>query len=983
MNFTEHTGHRVANHQDTFSQPGPIQASTMRSAVSLTALCCSLLAAPAFAQEEAAASVLAQSASAGMASADEGNPIVVTGTRIDREGYDAPTPVNVATSADIDAAAPGNIADFVNTLPSIAGSTSPGSATGSLSGATAGINSISLRGLGAGRTLVLLNGQRSVASHASGLVDVNTFPQSLIDRVEVVTGGASAAYGSDAVGGVVNFILDTDFRGLELEAQGGITDVGDAESLQFTATAGFSLFDDRLHVIANAEYYDVENVNVIDREWGDDNFLFMNNPYYAPGNGRPQRYVGYDVGPARVTPGGLIVSGPLRGTYFGAIDPNTGLATTGQLTFGDNNGSWMIGGDLDYTSAGYVGVSSLLPGQERYSGFGRATFDLTDDIEIFGQYTYARDEGYSVYIQPINNGNLTIQQDNAFLPDSVRQDMIANNLTSITLGTSNAGFPPAAATNVREVFRTVVGTEGSFSLFGGIWDFDAYAQHGKAESNENLIYTWNNSRISAASDAVYSVPNDMSSPIVCRINVDANPDNDDPACVPMNRMGVGGVTQEALDYVLGTPTRMTYITQDVAALTFNTDIIDLPAGPLSVAFGAEYREEKIDGDVDPQYENGWQYGNYRVTQGSYDVREGFIELAVPVLDSLNLNAAGRITDYSTSGSVETWKVGATFRPLDDIMLRGTISHDIRAPNLLELFSAGTGRSNTVVINGGPVAYQQLATGNANLRPEVADSWTVGMVFTPTFIDRLQASIDYYEVDISDAIDSIEPQDVADLCYLQSIQEQCDAISTLPGGLLQIKLQPFNFSRQLARGLDFNLAYMLPVRIGGLDGDLTFRGSATHYIENLLDNGLDAPVDNAGANARGMGPPSWMYRVTAMYDADPIRLSVTGRGVSAGVYDNSFVECQFDCPLSTPDAITVNNNHIDGQFVLDTSFTYDLPEIGGLESAIQFTVLNLLDSDPAMAARGPTSNSAPSFAQTNPTYYDYLGRRYRLTLRVKY
>jgi len=910
--------------------------------------------------------------------------ITITGTRIARDGYDAPTPVSVLGVQEMQAQAAPNVADFVNQIPAIAGSSTPSSSTGSLSGGSAGINAINLRSLGAGRTLVLLNGQRSVASTATGLVDVNTFPQQLIERVEVVTGGASAAYGSDAVGGVVNFILKKDFKGLQLTADTGITDYGDGEYFRATATAGGSYLDDRLKVVVSAEYYDLPGIHYIDREWNQRGYFHINNPAYEPGNGEPERYVGYNIGPSNATPGGLITSGPLRGIYFGDIDPATGRATTGTLNFGQVSGPWMIGGDWQYTSSNWVGINSFQPGQKRVGLFGRASFDVTPDITVFGQVSYNRDEGYSVYIQSINAANLTIQRDNAFLPDNVRQMMVDNGLSSITVGTSNAGIPPGTATNVREVYRYVGGAEGRFQLFDQDWNWDLYVQHGVAKVNENLINTWNNARIARATDSIYAPDGNAegvaAGTIVCRVNADSNLNNNDPACVPLNRIGVGGVTQEALDYVLGTPYRLQTIKQTVAALSFSGTVVDLPAGPLSVAFGGEYREESISGFVEDQYKDGWQYGNYLPNFGGYNVKEAFLELAIPVFRGFDINAAGRYTSYSTSGDVQTWKLGATYQPIPDIKFRATVSHDIRAPNLDELFAAGTGRSNTVIIDGESVAYQQFATGNPNLKPEVADSWSAGVVLTPTFLPGFAFSADYYEVQIDEAIGSFQPQTVADLCYLQHVQEQCDNISTLPSGLLQIRLAPFNFSTQLARGLDLEGSYRTDLGAG----KLTLRALATHYIENTVDNGIEPPRDTAGTNdsVNGGGPPSWIYRISALYNLNAFTFSLVGRGVSAGKISNTFIECTSDCPASTVDNRTINNNHIDGEFWLDGSIGYDFALMGA-EGNVQLTVSNIFNRDPVLVARGPTGNSSPSFPDTNQNLYDMYGRTYRLSVRFKF
>jgi outer membrane receptor protein involved in Fe transport len=261
---------------------------------------------------------------------EPGSDIVVTGTRIVKDGFSAPTPVAVLSSADIKAQAPANLSNFVNQLPAVtAGSTSANS-SGSLSNGIAGINSVNLRGLGAGRTLVLLDGQRSVASSVGGIVDINTFPQDLVERVEVVTGGASAQYGSDAVGGVVNFILNKKFKGFRIAADSGITGHGDAANYKIGGSGGFSI-GEKLHIIASAEFFRQEGVSTIDRDWNNTGYFQINNPAYTATNGQPLRLVGSGYGPSTYTAGGLVASGPLQGTYF------LGNGTTGKLNYGTYN----------------------------------------------------------------------------------------------------------------------------------------------------------------------------------------------------------------------------------------------------------------------------------------------------------------------------------------------------------------------------------------------------------------------------------------------------------------------------------------------------------------------------------------------------------------------------------------------------------------------------------------------------------------------
>ncbi len=904
--------------------------------------------------------------------------IIVTGSRITRNGYDAPTPVSVISGEEIASEAPANIADFVNTLPSVSGSQTAVSNSGSLSNGASGISAIDLRSLGENRTLILINGQRSVASTSTGLVDINTVPQALIERVEVVTGGASSVYGSDAVAGVVNFILDTDFTGLLADYEYGVTTYSDVPNHKLQLTAGSPFADDRGHILVSGEFFTQEGKHTIDRDWNDSGFFQIDNPAYTATNGQPRRIVQSGIGSSNFTPGGLITSGPLRGTYFGNIDPSTGRATVNQLAYGEVSGQWMVGGDYEVTSANHRGSNSLANDEERTSIFARANFRFADWLNVFVQGSYSIFDGLSYYQQTPSVG-VTIRSDNAFLPASLYDPA---GSTSYTIGTSNAGIPAAGGDNAREVERYVAGADGVFDTGPIAWDWDGYYQHGDTSTRETLVNTWQNSRMSAMQDAVY----DSSGNVVCRVNVDSNAANDLSGCVPINRIGIGGVTQEALDFLFAIyPERRQYITQDVFGLNFATGaLFENWAGPVSLAFGAEYREEAIDGYTDPiNYETTWLYGNYKVTSGSFDVKEAYAEVLFPLWEGLEFNGAIRVTEYSTSGRVTTWKAGLAWQPIDDLRIRGTVSRDIRAPNLSELFDPGTARTNSVNVpqaDGTVVAdeFIQNFTGSLELDPEVGMTYGVGVIFTPTFLPGFALSADYFDIEVSDSIDSITAQQTVNLCYEQNLQDYCDQINFASGtqDIQTIDLTYLNFARQTAVGVDVEASYSRPVG----PGQFMLRGLATYTIENISDNGIVAPNDAAGANI-----PHMVYRVSAGYAFDSgLDIMFVGRGFGDHVYDNDYIECQTDCPESDPTGIrrTINENDIAGTFYLDTNFSYGF-ELDQTQIEAVFAVKNVFDRDPVLVGNGPDGNNTPAYPQTQRTLYDTLGRVFRLGLRVRY
>lgn len=948
----------------------------------------------------------------------DGSDILVTGSRIVRDGYSAPTPVSVISTKEIRNEAPANISDFVNTLPAVRGSGTSASSNGSLSNGAAGINSVNLRNLGANRTLVLFDGQRSVASTTTGQVDVNTFPQSLIQRVEVVTGGASSAYGSDAVSGVVNFILNKRFTGLEMAGENGITTYGDAANYKVSLTAGHAFFDDKLHVTVAGEYFKQTGITTIARDWNDSGFFNVNNPTYSAAAGgncarpagyiagtpiagcTPEYFITSGAGTAQFTPGGLVSTGPLRGTYFGAIDPATGKASVQQLTFGQTSGQWMIGGDYNITSDRHRSSASLQPSETRKSSFARLSYEVTPGIELYGQVSYNQYRGQSFYQQTPTTG-VSINVNNPYLPDSVRTRMIANNLTTISIGTSNVDLGQQGSDNTRDVYRYVGGVGGAFNLLGADWKYDAYYQFGMTKTTEKLTNAWNLARLALATDAVAAPAGNAlgvaAGTIVCRSSLTATANG----CVPLNRIGIGGASAAAINYVMyggQQPTRLQRLTQKVAAVNFRTNsLFALPAGPVGLAFGAEYREEKVGGFVDPLFQpvvaNGvtsgtWIYGNYLATTGKYTVKEAFAELLVPLIKGADFNGAVRATDYSTSGTVVTWKAGLTYQMIPDIKFRGTVSRDIRAPNLQELFAAGTGRTNTVnrPTSTGVATdqFNESTVGNSALKPEIAMTYGAGVVLTPQFIPGLAFSADYYHINLKGAISSLVAQTLVDQCYTGGLQSACAFISTTGGrgvvtpGLVitSIEIKPTNFVGIKTQGIDFEGSYRHPLG----DGSITLRALASYAIGLKTDNGVAAVTNDVGQNTGGL--PTWTYRFSAGYDfRSGFGAQFIARGVSPGVYNNNYIVCSTNCPAATSDFHTINTNRIPGAFYFDMNANYTIKSRGS-QFEVFMAIKNILNSDPVLVANGPTGNNTPAYPQTNRALYDVLGRVFRVGVRVK-
>ena len=459
----------------------------------------------------------------------------------------------------------------------------------------------------ANRTLILLDGQRVAASTLSGLVDINTIPQALVKRVDIVTGGASAGYGSDAVAGVVNFILDKDFTGLKGQVQGGVTTYGDDRNYNLSLTAGTRFADGRGHLLLSGEIAHNDGIAGIgERDWYNYGKLFINPAYNATTNNTvPQLLALPNAGFATATPGGIITSGPLRGTYFGPGGTPT------QFNYGPIvSGNIMQGGDYRYADFGTSG--DLDPRTSRQSIFGRLSYDVSDHVQLFAQGSYSRATTQEIALKQFNLGNITIQPDNAFIPASIAPRVTG----TFTLGTFNEDIGGQIATTRRSSVRAIVGAQGDFDAIGTNWNWDVSAQR-----SVNRIYTdfrtTVTSRYNAAIDSVR-----VNGVIQCRTLAT------NPGCVPYNVFGTGVNSQAALGYVLGTSWGRTTLTQNVFAANLRGEPFSTWAGPVSIATGVEHRREGVTGSNDPlttATARPYFAGNFFASTGHYNVTEGYLE----------------------------------------------------------------------------------------------------------------------------------------------------------------------------------------------------------------------------------------------------------------------------------------------------------------------------------------------------------------------
>ncbi|WP_197493237.1 TonB-dependent receptor plug domain-containing protein [Woeseia oceani] len=906
--------------------------------------------------------------------------ITVTGTRISRvDGYEDPTPVSIMSDETLNSFGSENIAEAVNTLPVFAGSYTPGSSIQNASSGTAAMNILNLRSLGTNRTLVLLDGRRVVPSVMEGTIDVNNIPQNLVKRVEVATGGASAVYGSDAVGGVVNFILDKEYTGLKGSVSGGATGYGDRENIGASLTGGMDFAGGRGHVVANVAYKTADGIAINDRPWNLKGWQFMYNPNYTPTNGQPERILLDQVATSNGIAGGIITNTALRGTAFG--DGGTPY----QFVYGDlvfdpdmRGGDWKKA-DVRGTRAG----QTLAPEAENRNLFTHANYQINDNLEVYAELSSDYSKTYNWAYSLECNGCITIQDDNPFIPASVATEMAAQGITEFRLGTQHPDLGIIGTDGEHEVNRLVLGANGLFDAFGSNWSWDAYYTKGVSKHTEIADHAHYMPNVALALDAVRDP---VTNEIVCRSTL-TDPTN---GCAPYNPMGIGVNTQAAVDFIEGAGVRAfrkQEITQDAAAFTVSGEPFSVAAGPISVAAGLAYKKDSVEGENDPySRDRDWYIGGYGVANGSIDSTEIYMETVVPVLrdvswaDSLDLNGAVRVTDYSTSGNLTTWKVGATYQPVEGVRFRATQSRDARAPNLAELISEGGGGivSGINPFTGDPlILIPAPRTGNPNLVPELADATGVGIVLQPNFMPEFSLSFDYWAVEIEDSIDTLSLQETLDRCFLGN-QRFCDAIDFVPGtqDITEVRRSPFNYVEETAKGYDIEASYNLPI----LDGNLQARVLMSRYLERTTNDGSGVIRETAGENS-GSEPPNWRLNASLSYATEPMMISVSARGISSGVYDNRYIECNSFCPPSTAAHRTTSDNGIASQFFFDAAFSYKVP-FGDSEVDLFLNIRNVLDTDPTVVAADPGSDGF-FYSPVNHALYDYLGRVFQGGFRVEF
>ncbi|MFG6440359.1 TonB-dependent receptor domain-containing protein [Roseateles sp. LKC17W] len=707
--------------------------------------------------------------------------VVITGSRVISNGDSSPSPVTVMRADELLASKPGaTLAEALNSLPVFAGSrgaTSNPTTSGSAAGGNGAANQLNLRNIGATRTLVLMDGKRVPPTLYNGVVDVDLIPQMFVERVDVVTGGVSAVYGSDAMSGVVNYIINRQFNGVRAEASYGLSALGDAGRASAGIAWGGNVAPG-LHLEAGFEAREQDGIDHRTSrdwltQWGVTGAGTTANPYVLQNNVRQKDFPF----------GGLITSGALAGQVFktnGQLSPFVAGTSTGTT-------SLQLGGDGGYWDASLM---SALSGRQF---FGRADYQVSDSVRAHAQIS-GNLKTNTNWAETPQLAAVSLRRSNAFLPDAVRALMPAGEST-FRFSKFMSDIPRANAVADAEQWVAMAGVEGKGA--GLSWSVDVV--HGRARLETALNNVINRQSLAAALDAVSS-----NGQVVCNIRV-SNPGLADD-CVPLNVFGPSAASAAAIDYVtdtvrFGSTTTMNDVSAQVSGSLFSTW-----AGPVTAALSGEWRELSFSSTSSSRpgdlvsctgltlnctagtVRNEYVFGE--TPQGvSQRVWEVAGELDVPLLKDaafakqLNLNAALRDTHYDTSGNYKTWKLGLDWHVLDALRFRVTRSRDIRAPTLYDLYAPTSivQVRPTDLLTGLTPTVPQYDQSNPRLTAEIGNTTTVGLVWKPA--PRLSLAVDAYRIRISDAVTQVAGSTTTfqQLCYASGGASTYCAMQTRPNG----------------------------------------------------------------------------------------------------------------------------------------------------------------------------------------------------------
>lgn len=896
--------------------------------------------------------------------------VVVTGSRISRPELTAVSPYAVVSGEEFRISGAINIEQKLNELPSTVPSFGPSS-----NNPGDGTARVDLRGLGTSRTLVLVNGRRYIPATQSGVVDLNSIPATLIKQVDVLTGGASAVYGSDALAGVVNFQLVDDFEGMEITSLYDITSEGDGEKYNFDITIGGNFDEGRGNAVVYASYLSRKALFQGARD-------FTSNALQdSVVNGTPTLVPGGSSG----VPGTRVFGGPA-------------LPGGGTLGIFEQNGEGRAFQD-PADRFNFAPDNFLQLPQERYLFTAMGRYDVTDSVRVYSELNFSHNlvpqelaptpAFTSVFVNP--NSVFFAPDTRAVLNAAVAAgDGDADGNVPLYIGRRMVENGSRQTIDTRDAFRILVGASGDIT---DTWSFDASYSLSHLE-NGNLL---NNDVSASRFVQAVSVTDDG---LACQ----------DPSggCVPMNIFGAGNISQAAINFVKIGATNLTNIEQEVIQASVSGDVFTLPSSsvPVAVVLGYEHRADSSSFRPDTFLSEGDVLGFNagKATVGSYKSSDFFAEVSVPVIqdvpfiEDLTLWGAVRTSDYSNIGNVTSFATAVNYSPTATIGLRMGYQEAVRAPNVAELFLGQSngfpgandpcavsgfvaGTTDTALCTATGVAAAQVGVftqangqiqgqfgGNPNLREETSNTFTIGMVMQP--LDGLDISIDYYDIEIEDAISVLggSVQNVLDLCY-NVIKDAgspfCQAITRRADGNVQlVNVLNSNIGLIETSGIDYNINYTrdLGFGIGGEGSVLNVIFNATLLAEYDVTPvaALSSRVDNcSGTFGATCGSPlhkvSWNTRATLTSGA----WTVSGLLRYLG-------EVEDDRILNGPVAAsTLAAPTIDAIYYLDLTAAYDFNENARVSVGVQ----NVLDQLPNKVGEG-----AQEQGNTFPSTYSMFGPR---------
>ena len=866
--------------------------------------------------------------------------IVVTGSRIKRDTFSAPTPIATVSSETIQDSGNVILGDVLMDLPMVNANSNAQNTSSTLF--NAGQARIDLRGLGASRTLVLVDGRRHVFSDAaSPAVDLNMIPSLMVERVDVVPGAGSAVYGSEAIAGVVNLIMLKKYDGLKLDVQTGVSEEGDAEEYRIGGLWGGKFLNDRLNVVVGAEVARQEGIMQKDRDWAIPGVRRDNRPGVTPqpvimasrSNTSPyatfQLIGGSNAATARAVT--LDVRDPTQVTALSAACRTPTVLSTCQ----DES--------LFYSAV----LNQLQNETSRGAVRGYADYALTERVNVFGELSFAKAKAYGVF-QPafssaVGGGTMPValKGDNAYLNGTtstaaqLRAAWLGAGKTLTAGSTAQVGkfWTEFGGRNVetdRETIRAVVGMNGDFDALDRNVSWDWYAQYGKTTGDTISYGVPNVQKVQWATDAILVGGN-----VVCRATTVAATAAAAAGCVPWDL--VNGASKGAIDYANAVATTTADIKQTVVAGNITTDLFTLPAGAVGIAVGAEYRKEESTFKQDPLSATpGALFFNAIGTRaGEYDSKDIYGEIRIPVLKDLKwthdltVEAAGRVSDYSTIGTAKQWRLAGEWAPIRDIRFRANKGTSVRAPNIVELFSpqsvnftaandpcdksqygglsaavtatrvancsaaiAGYNKDTfTSNIGTGRSSLQLQQGGNPDLNEEKATTTQVGVVLQPRFLPGFQLAFDWYKSDIMGQVGTIPVQTLlTNLCYdsttayasnpfCAQVIRDATGNSQIPpsgvaGGVSRVILVNQNVAAVKIEGWDSSAQYQFPLasllQVSDDVGDINLRVDLTRQYHWKLQ-GLPGQAFTELANSIPNATPEWKANMAATWSGKNLRV----------------------------------------------------------------------------------------------------------------